>query len=443
MLRGTVIAAVLLAANAPAAEPVRAAAEKALPLLLKAADGHMAERTCFACHNQALPILAYTLARDRGLSVPDWDLSEQLDFIAAFLGGNRDQYRKGNGQGGQADTAGYALLTLELGGYKPDETTEAVVEYLIRRDAKLDHWRSSGNRPPSEVSDFSPTYLAVRALKKWANPDQGERAGKRIAAAREWLLKTPAKDTEDRVFRLLALQAVGADIQSTADELIKTQRTDGGWAQTNTMESDAYATGSALFALHETGRGSNPSYGRGVDFLLKTQLPDGSWHVRTHSKPVQGYFESGFPHEKDQFISAAASGWAAAALVLALPPTPHHQVIVTGKAAGGYAAFPDICRTTSGDLLCVFYSGSGHVTKASQDWPNGGRIMAVRSSDDGKTWSEPAVLFDTPFDDRDPSVACLRDGTLLCNWFVTPGPRGPHGVYLARSTDDGKTWSAP
>jgi hypothetical protein len=133
----------------------------------------------------------------------------------------------------------------------------------------------------------------------------------------------------------------------------------------------------------------------------------------------------------------------AVALVLSasVPQEVPHQVIVTGKAAGGYAAFPDVCRTKSGDLLCVFYSGSGHVTKASKEWPNGGRIMAIRSKDDGKTWTEPVVIFDTPFDDRDPSIACLRDGTLLCNWFTTPGPNKPHAVFLARSTDDGKTWS--
>jgi sialidase-1 len=140
---------------------------------------------------------------------------------------------------------------------------------------------------------------------------------------------------------------------------------------------------------------------------------------------------------------------AAIALFAAHARGAPHQVIVPGKAAGGYAAFPDICRTKSGDLLCVFYSGSGHVTKPSKDWPNGGRIMAVRSADDGKAWSAPAVMIDTPFDDRDPSVAALRDGTLLCTWFVTasadrPLPGGkPIAVYLARSADDGKTWSKP
>jgi hypothetical protein len=88
------------------------------------------------------------------------------------------------------------------------------------------------------------------------------------------------------------------------------------------MDSDAYATGSALVALHEAGKipVSDPLYERGVAFLLKTQQHDGSWLVRTRSKPFQTYYESGFPHGKDQFISMAASAWATTALALKCSP---------------------------------------------------------------------------------------------------------------------------
>jgi hypothetical protein len=33
----------------------------------------------------------------------------------------------------------------------------------------------------------------------------------------------------------------------------------------------------------------------------------------------KAYFETGFPHGKDQFISMSATGWAIAALALACP----------------------------------------------------------------------------------------------------------------------------
>jgi hypothetical protein len=248
-----------------------------------------------------------------------------LRFIVDFLDRNRENYLKGQGQGGQVDTAGYALWTLEMGGWKPDRTTAAVAEYLLLYNKDLDHWRSTSNRPPSEASAFTVNYLAVRALQTFGTAEQKGRIDERIGAVRGWLAKTPTKDTEDRVFRLWALKRVGFEakkVQAAAQELIKRQRPDGGWAQLDKMKSDAYATGTTLVALHQAAglATSDPVYQRGVKYLLTTQLEDGSWHVRSRSKPFQAYFESGFPHGKDQFISLAASGWATTALGLALPP---------------------------------------------------------------------------------------------------------------------------
>jgi hypothetical protein len=87
------------------------------------------------------------------------------------------------------------------------------------------------------------------------------------------------------------------------------------------LPSDAYATGQALVALREARviSAADPAYLRGVRFLLATQLADGSWHVQSRSTPQQIYFESGFPHGADQFISAAATNWAALALLETLP----------------------------------------------------------------------------------------------------------------------------
>jgi len=159
----------------------------------------------------------------------------------------------------------------------------------------------------------------MRALWKFGAATDREQISRRRDAAREWLVKTPAKDTEDRVFRLLGLKEAGApekEVAAAAFELLQAQRADGGWSQLDKGESDAYATGSALFALHHRGglKPDSPAFKAGVAFLLKTQQADGTWKVKTRSKPFQPYYESGFPHEKDQFISAAATGWAIAAL---------------------------------------------------------------------------------------------------------------------------------
>ena len=141
------------------------------------------------------------------------------------------------------------------------------------------------------------------------------------------MVKSQPIDTEDRVFRLWGLKYAAAsreEIKAAAKQLLATQRTNGGWAQIDELASDAYATGSALVALHEAGglATNDPAYRRGVAFLVHSQKDDGTWFVASRSQPFQLYFESGFPYGKDQFIAVAASGWAAAALALALPPGP-------------------------------------------------------------------------------------------------------------------------
>jgi hypothetical protein len=308
---------------------LRAAAEKSLPLLMQAALGHRENRTCFACHNQALPLLALTAAREHGFPIDEKEIGEQSAFIARFLEGNRENYLQGKGQGGQADTAGYALWGLAAANYGGNATTAAVAEYLLQRHADKGYWANSSNRPPSEASPFATTYVALYGLSAFGIDDQRQRIDVRKAEALKWLLAATAKDNEDRVFRLFALQAAGAtseEVAAAAKELLARQRSDGGWAQLDSgeppaaTESDAYATASALVALQEAGglATSEAAYQKGLAVLLKAQLDDGSWHIVSRSKPFQPYYESGFPHGKDQFISCAASSWATWAIVLAI-----------------------------------------------------------------------------------------------------------------------------
>ena len=173
---------------------------------------------------------------------------------------------------------------------------------------------------------------ATEKLEEWQKgemlaPEQKEKIESRTAQVRQWLLGGKPDDTEDRVFRLRALRHVAAEpqvVENAREVLLASQRDDGGWAQTSEMESDPYATATVLVALLETGEVPRdaPVVRRGVEYLTKTQGDDGSWHVTTRAKPFQVYYESGFPHEKDQFISISATGWATLALLLTLPAEP-------------------------------------------------------------------------------------------------------------------------
>ena len=146
-----------------------------------------------------------------------------------------------------------------------------------------------------------------------------------VKRAADWLIKAQPQTTEDRVFQLLGLRWAGlnsnqAIIRKGVRGLLVTQRPDGGWAQLPSLASDAYATGQALVSMREAGGlpATDPAYKRGIAFLLKTQLEDGSWYVKSRSIPFQPFFESGFPHGHDQWVSMAASNWATTALALSV-----------------------------------------------------------------------------------------------------------------------------
>ena len=118
-------------------------------------------------------------------------------------------------------------------------------------------------------------------------------------------------------------KASQAEVEHAAKDLAADQREDGGLAQLPALSSDAYATGQATYALRIAGgvKASDPAYQRGARYLLRTQHEDGSWQVTSRSFPLQPYKESGFPHGKDQWISAAGTSWAAMALMLGEPET--------------------------------------------------------------------------------------------------------------------------
>jgi squalene cyclase len=324
VLAGVAVVRVRAEPEDATATRVRAAVERAVAPLQKSLVVYAEKRDCFSCHHQAVSLVALKVARSRGFAIDEDAVQEAVALTVGDLESALATYRKGQGQPGGVTRAAYALWALEEGGHPADEVTAAVTGYLIKADLTRDHWRTSSGRPPIEASHYTSTALALRALQYYGVKSQAGIAEDRGRQARSWLLKSRPADTEDRVFRLWGLKysaAAPAELQAAARDLLATQRDDGGWAQTDKLASDAYATGSTLVALHQAGglATDDPAYRRGVSFLLRTQKADGTWFVRSRSKPFQPYFESGFPYGKDQFIAVAASGWAAAALALTLP----------------------------------------------------------------------------------------------------------------------------
>ena len=216
------------------------------------------------------------------------------------------------------------LIGMAAERYPADLLTTAFTHLLASVQCSDGAWRSHIIRQPLEHSAFSETAYAIRALQLYAPPGRRDEFSKRIERARKWLLTHTPTDNEDRVKQLLGLAWSDARpeiVRRAATQSMNEQQPDGGWAQRSGFPTDAYATGQTLYALNAAGtQVSHPIYKRGVSYLRSTQLRDGSWYVRSRSVKFQPYFESGFPHGHDQWISAAATAWATMALTLSVDP---------------------------------------------------------------------------------------------------------------------------
>ncbi len=301
---------------------LQSAIQRALPPIEKSMATFRQRRKCFSCHHHTLPIATLAEARSHGFPIDQANFQAQVQSTLAEIRRRQKRFRQGKHPGGRVDSAGMSLWALSAGGIPPEAATAAVAEYLLLTNQTQKYWSGTRHRPPSMSSDLTRAALALQGLHWYANEEQQQRANARVEKTRAWLQEVEVQHTEDRVFRLWALAQLEVELvkrKELAAELISHQQADGGWAQQAGMASDAYATGSALVALHQAGgvEVTARAYQRGLAFLLKSQQSDGTWQVRSRSRPIQAYFESGFPYGKDQFISMAASCWATTALLLA------------------------------------------------------------------------------------------------------------------------------
>jgi N-acyl-D-amino-acid deacylase len=304
----------------PDRQKLIAAIERGLPLVQQAAARYPEHRKCFSCHHQTLPMLAIVAARHSGVAVDEAVLESQAEFTHASFERELDDLRAGKGIGGKALTVSYGLWSLSLAGRKPDDVTEAMVTYLLKTQQEDGHWGVHSDRPPLEESSETTTVLSLIGMQKYASDAQKSQVEAAKSRISMWFDAATPESHEDKISRLWSMKLLDrspAALDAARREILAAQRDDGGWAQLESLESDAYATGQTLCVLLMTGTSpADPAFQRGIEFLLKTQQDDGSWFVKSRSKPVQVYFDNGDPHGKDQFISTPASCWALVALAM-------------------------------------------------------------------------------------------------------------------------------
>ncbi|MBZ5574992.1 MAG: ankyrin repeat domain-containing protein [Acidobacteriia bacterium] len=315
-------------AFAQAGPDARQAVMRALPLLERSASEFVAQRACISCHHNILPVLMLHLARRRGVAIDEAVLRavEEKTFRPLRGAAALDEAVQAGTLNDPTPNDSFLLMAAHEGGVAADLTTGVYALRLVRWQRE-GHWVTSDFRPPHSSSTFTATASAVRAIRLYL-PEEARAEGEAsIRRAREWLVAAHPASTEDATFRLLGLVWAGAaapEVESARKDLIAFAKPAGGWPELPGYAADAYSTGEALYALHESGaEASDRAWRRGLQFLLRTQAVDGSWRVRTRMvSPAQispAYFSSGFPYAKDEYLSYAGSCWAVMALLSAMP----------------------------------------------------------------------------------------------------------------------------
>ena len=303
----------------------REAVERSVPLLRAASSRMRTDGGCVACHAQPMTAIAAEFASARGWRVERAE-TEASQAAVTLLAGAQGLL-EGREAGGSPDTQLYIAMMMAAQNAPPSLATDALVHFLAAKQREDGNWYGIGaTRAPMQDGNVSRAAMSIRALAVYGAPARKIELTKRIERAAMWLARQNPRSTEDRVMQLLGLKWAKTNARAREPrtrELMEAQRSDGGWAQTPYLASDAYATGQALYALRELGvPATDAALQRGAGFLLRTQDGDGSWHVKSRAMKIQPYFESGFPHGHDQWISQAGTAWATMALSLTAQEPP-------------------------------------------------------------------------------------------------------------------------
>jgi ankyrin repeat protein len=308
---------------------VQRAIQGSLPLIQQADAAFVPKAACASCHNNSFAAMAVGAARKSGFQVDEKIAAQQVKANVFGLEKLREYMHQGFFTP-VADSFGqflmsYILIGLDAEHYPADLNTDAAAMYLKSHQSPDGQWvyPVADPRPPICSDYIGQTAVSMRALQLYA--PKTDRAGydRSIQLAAAWMAKAQSNNNEDRSYRLLGLAWAAKDkvaTQKAVRELLSKQRPDGGWSDLDSMESSAFATGRALVALQTAGlAASDAAHQRAVKFLLSTQQQDGSWYVRSRAMGFQPYFDAGFPHGFDQWISAAGTNWATLALAQASP----------------------------------------------------------------------------------------------------------------------------
>jgi rhamnogalacturonyl hydrolase YesR len=206
------------------------------------------------------------------------------------------------------------------------QSLKLIAEEIVKKQQADGSWEffATLRRPPINESQTTDAAWIILALQGQKGSDAPKAQREALAKAIAWLdASKPSNLRQDKALKVLLGIRAGKPreaLQATINELLALQRADGGWSQTvPEPRSDAFATGQTLYVLSLAGfTAERREIQRGIDFLVATQKPDGSWPMISRSTP------NGEPGSSKLLtpITCAASSWATLGLVRLVPKKP-------------------------------------------------------------------------------------------------------------------------
>jgi len=316
-------------------QQVQQTVEHAIGYLQTESAAWLRTRKCAACHHVPMPLWALWEAEGHGYAI---DKKFVADTTESLLGG-RDKLMASKVFPNPADppdprpqgrglNMGLPFLAVAAQSSpsleeRHKQSLKLIADEIVKKQQPDGSWEffPTLRRPPINESQTTDAAWIIMALGGETGPGETKSQRRALSKAIAWLDAAKLSDNhQDKVLKLL-MRARSAKpretMQTTIDELLALQRADGGWSQTvPELKSDAFATGQTLYVLSLAGyTAERPEIKRGIDFLVATQTPDGSWPMISRSTP------DGSPGSAKLLtpITCAASSWATLGLARLAP----------------------------------------------------------------------------------------------------------------------------
>ncbi len=284
---------------------IQQSVDRAIGYLQTESAAWLNTRKCAACHHAPMPLWALSEAAQHGYEIDRKYLDEKFEsllgskekLIAAKLIYGPDDPPDPRPQG-RALNMGLPFLAIAARSFPSlkDEQIQGlklVTEEIIQKQQGDGSWEffATLRRPPINESQTTDVAWIILALAGETGPELPESQRTSLMKAEAWLdAAKPGDLHQDKILKVLIGARGGKTreaLQATIDELLALQRDVGGWSQTvPKLKSDAFATGQTLYALSLVGyTADRPEMKRGIDFLVATQNPDGTWPMISRSTP--------------------------------------------------------------------------------------------------------------------------------------------------------------